>query len=159
WRLMRLLARPDLRFLGELRRVSSSRPIYFEWFAALPAWVAQSSYPSGMLFYWEPGNPVLQDKQGRAQDDDAMFAQQHAFWKQAYRQLKPDLSTDCMLRVLLFQTHRLQAIANFHSWRWRTAMLELKYALLLRPKHRAMKALKQKLTQHLGPKDDDHDEK
>jgi hypothetical protein len=102
-----------------------------------------------MLFYWEPDNPIKQDEEGRAVDDELMNEQQYRFWFEAYDLLRPHLARHPHLYESLFRTHLLHTQVFLQSWRWRTAEAELLRALRLKPHHPQLKKLLHALQQRL----------
>ena len=149
-RLVRLLKERDLlRILGELRRLSEVRPVCLEWFEDLPDWVAQTAYPTGILFSWDPENPVTRDARGRAVDDEAMTEQQRRFWREAYLLLHPSLTTNRLLRDILLHTHLLHTRAYLQSGRWHAARQELQLAAKLSPQSPRLRPLQKRLQPHL----------
>jgi hypothetical protein len=150
YRLLRRLQERDLlQIFGELRKISEGRPVCLEWFDDLPAWIAQTAYPMGLLFVWDPENPVPRDARGRAEDDERMAEQQRRFWREAYVLLQPALEANLLLRDILQVTHILHAQAYLQSGRWRAAKQEIVHALRWQGHEPKLRALQKRLQPHL----------
>lgn len=147
--LRRLQERDPLRLFDELRDIAEGRPVCLEWFEDLPEWIAQTAYPTGLLFTWDPENPVPRDARGRAEDDERMAEQQRRFWQEAYALLGSAWVSNALLRERLQSTHLLHAQAYLQSGRWRAAKQEIVYALRWQGHEQKLRALQKRLQPHL----------
>jgi len=147
--LRRLQERELLRLFDELRNIAEGRPVCLEWFEDLPEWIAQTAYPTGLLFTWDPENPVARDARGRAEDDERMAEQQRRFWQEAYALLGAAWQSNALLRERLQTTHILHAQAYLQSGRWRAAKQEIVYALRWQGHEQKLRVLQKRLQPHL----------